>query len=135
MILADAVSGLKPIAPTVPTSIAVAVICGSMLDLLKRLQSIPKITYYTTRLNIILRIIMSGLGTLGISWTWSAAGSGAHELVIGIPAWSALAYGVWHWAVQYGMQHGFEGILQVQRQLSAIAEAGGTATAGAVAGK
>jgi len=117
--LFDTAKTLAPGSPSLPTSVGVAIFSGYCLDLLKRLKQVPDITYYSRKFNLILRIIMSGAGTLGISWAWSAAGEG-HQLLITIPAWSAIAIGLWHWTVQYGMQHSFEGVLQVQRQLDVL---------------
>jgi hypothetical protein len=118
MTLFDAASTLTPISSTLPTSVGVAIVSGYALDFLKRLKTLPQVNYYTTTLNAIVRVVLSGIGTLGVSWAWSAAGAG-HQLLITIPAWSAVGVGVWHWAVQYGLQHGFEGVLQVQRHLDA----------------
>lgn len=113
----DIQNALAPVSPSLPTSVGVAIFCGYAMDALKRFKSIPKVNYYTTKLNIFLRVVMAGIGTLGISYVWSAAGEG-HTLLIAIPAWTALTTGVWHWVVQYGMQHGFESILQVQGRLT-----------------
>lgn len=121
----DVNNTLAPAAPTLPTSAGVAIVFGYLLDLAKRLQSLPQINYYTTKVNTWLRIFLSGVGTLGVSWTWSAAGQG-HTLLITIPAWTALAIGIWHWAVQYGMQHGFEILLESRQamKLPATVKAG-----------
>jgi hypothetical protein len=95
---------LAPAAPTIPTSVGVAIIAAYALDFAKRLAVIPKVSYYTTKLNILIRVILSGIGTLGVSWAWSSAGTG-HELLITIPAWSIVLAGLWHWATSYGVQH------------------------------
>jgi hypothetical protein len=116
MTFLDAVNALTPVSSTLPTSVGVAIFSGYALDLLKRLKSVPKINYYTTKLNTILRVVLSGIGTLGVSWAWSPDGTG-HMLQIIVPAWTAVGVGLWHWVVQYGLQHGFEGVLQVQRHL------------------
>jgi hypothetical protein len=84
-----------------------------ILDYAKRLKEVPKISYYTGKMNNLIRLIMSGVGTLGVSWAWSAAGTG-HQLLINVPAWSVLALGIWHWAVQYGMQYTAEQVLQLR---------------------
>lgn len=115
----DVNSTLAPAAPTLPTSAGVAIVFGYLLDLLKRLKSLPQINYYTVKLNTVLRILLSGIGTLGVSWSWSAAGAG-HQLLITIPAWTALVVGIWHWGVQYGMQHGFEILLQARQNVPAV---------------
>lgn len=111
--LLDASNALAPTSSTLPTAAGVAIVSGMILDYAKRLQKIPKISYYTTKLNNLIRLAMSGVGTLGVSWVWSAAGTG-HQLLITIPAWSVIGLGLWHWAIQYGGQYGFEQILQLR---------------------
>ena len=94
---------LAPAAPTIPTSVGVAILSAYALDTAKRLKAIPRVSYYTNKLNTVLRVILSGIGTLGVSWVWSAAGTG-HQLLITIPAWSVILAGLWHWATSYGVQ-------------------------------
>lgn len=115
---------LTPSSPVLPTSVGVAIAFGYLLDLLKRLKQLPKVNYYNKKMNLIIRIFLSGIGTLGISWVWSASGTG-HQLLIMIPAWSVIGLAAWHWFVQYGMQHTFEGILQIQRHLDSLIPANG----------
>lgn len=110
--LLDAAQTLAPTSSTLPTSVGVAIAFGYLLDMAKRLKSIPKVTYYTDKLNFALRILLSGAGTLGVSWAWSHTATGGYHLGIDIPSLAVLGSGVWHWFVQYGMQHGFEIILQ-----------------------
>jgi hypothetical protein len=113
---------LTPISPVLPTSVGVAIVFGYLLDLAKRLKQIPKIDYFTTKVNTGIRILLSGIGTLGVTWAWSPAGTG-HQILITIPAWSALALGLWHWLIQYGMQHGFESVLQSNKMISDLTAA------------
>jgi hypothetical protein len=121
MFIEAATNTLTPSSSTLPTSLGVALIMGYILDYLKRLQSIPKISYYTTRINFLIRLAMAGVGTLGVSWVWSAAGTG-HQLLITIPAWSALLSGLFHWIAQYGVQHGWE-IQLAQRPVARAVQA------------
>lgn len=102
--LSEAITTLTPSSSTIPTSVGVAFVMAYALDFLKRVEQVPKINYYTTKLNSWLRLLTSGIGTLGVSWVWSAAGAG-HQLLITIPAWSVLGAGLWHWAISYGTQH------------------------------
>lgn len=113
-------STLAPSSSTLPTSVGVAIVMGYILDYIKRLNTIPKINYYTTKLNSWLRLAMAGVGTLGIAYTWSAVGTG-HQLLISIPAWSVVGAGLWHWVVQYGAQHGWE-IILAQRPIAKQAQ-------------
>lgn len=107
---------LAPNSPVIPTSVAVAIVSAYVLDYLKRFSALPGVTYYTTKLNAWLRLAMSGLGTLGVSWSWSAAGTG-HQLLINIPAWSVLVLAIWHWGIAFAMQHMAE-IQLSQRQVA-----------------
>lgn len=116
MLLIDATHLLAPESPTLPTSVGVAIIFAYILDTAKRLNRVPKISYYTTKLNNIVRIILSGIGTLGTTWVWSNSGSN-HQLLITIPAWSVIFAGLWHWVINYGVQH-FSEIQLAQRPVA-----------------
>jgi hypothetical protein len=115
--LLDTVNSLAPSSSTLPTSLGVAIVMGYILDFTKRLNQIPKITYFTTKLNSWIRLAMAGAGTLGISWTWSSLPNGGHQWVWTLPAGTVILAGLWHWAVQYGAQHGWE-ILLAQRPVA-----------------
>ena len=122
MMLLNVVHTLSPNAPSVPTSVGVAVVFGYVLHFLKISKKVPWIDFTTTWLNVVIRAVLSGIGTLGITWSWAAATAGTgHQLMVNVPAGSAIAVGLWHWVVQYGIQHGFEGVLQVMTQLAEIA--------------
>jgi hypothetical protein len=110
------VSNLAPNSPSIPTGVGVAILSAYVMDALKRFKAIPQVSYYSTKLNNIIRIILSGIGTLGVSWVWSAAGTG-HQLLITIPAWSAVGLGLYHWAASYGIQH-FSEIQLAQRSVA-----------------
>jgi hypothetical protein len=112
-------TALAPATPTLPTSVATAMFAAYALDYLKRLKQIPAVSYYSTRLNTVLRMFLSGIGTLGVSWAWSAAGTG-HQLLITIPAWSAIANGLWTWGASYCVQH-FAEIQLAQRPVAQAA--------------
>jgi len=115
----DAANTLAPTAPSLPTSVGVAVFSGYLLDALKRFRAIPRVNYYSDRLNTGLRIVLSGIGTLGIAWKWSAAGTG-HQLLITIPSWLAILAGLYHWALQFGQTQLTEIVLS-QRQVAKAA--------------
>jgi hypothetical protein len=112
MLFLDAVNTLAPSSSTLPTAAGVAVLMAFVMDCLKRLETFPKVTYYSTKLNAWIRLAAAGIGTLGISWVWSAAGEG-HQLIISLPAWSVIGTGIFHWAVQYVVQHGWETLLSL----------------------
>jgi hypothetical protein len=113
---------LEPNSPVLPTSVGVAVISAYIMHLLKAAKSVPKVSFATTKLNAIIRAIMSGIGTIGISLSWAAAATGGGTVSIAVPSLGVLLAGLWHWAVQYGLQHFSEGTLQMMRQLSEIAK-------------
>jgi hypothetical protein len=114
-------SVLAPSSPTMPTSVIVAVLSAYVMHLLKAAKSLPKINFYTTKLNFGLRAAMSAIGTIGISLKWAAATAGGGTVVIAIPGAMVLLSGLWHWAGQFGVQHGFESVFQIARQLSEVA--------------
>jgi hypothetical protein len=95
---------LAPSSPVIPTSVGVAIVAAYALDLAKRIKAIPKISYYSTKLNSWIRLATAGLGTLGVSWSWAAYGTG-HQLLITIPAWSVIGAYLWHAAIAFGVQH------------------------------
>jgi hypothetical protein len=115
-------SNLSANSPVLPTSVGVAVISAYVLHLAKCAKSLPKINFYSTKLNAIIRAGMSGIGTIGISLSWAAAASGGGTVSIAIPSLGVLLAGLWHWAVQFGIQHFSEGALQMMRQMALIAK-------------
>jgi hypothetical protein len=105
-LLFDTASPLAPSSSVIPTSVGVAIVSAYMLDWAKRLKQVPKISYYSTRLNTWLRVLMAGIGTLGVSWAWSPVSTtGRHELMIMFPSNAALLAGLYHWTIQFCMQH------------------------------
>ena len=109
---------LAPTSPTMPTSLGVAVLSAYVMHLLKSAKSIPAINFYSTKLNFWLRAALSAVGTIGISLKWAAATTGGGVIAIQVPALTVFLVGLWHWAVQFGMQHGFESVFQVAHQAS-----------------
>jgi len=112
----DSVATLAPTSSTVPTSVGVAIVSAYVLDYAKRFEKLPQVTYYSNKLNSWLRLALAGIGTFGVSYVWSAVGTG-HQLILNIPAWSVLGSGLWHWAIQYGTQH-FSEIILAQRPVA-----------------
>jgi hypothetical protein len=110
-------ASLAPNSPAIPTSVGLAILSAYVLDACKRIQSIPKISYYSTRLNTWIRVLMAGAGTLGVSYAWNSATGGGHTLLITLPSWPALSHGIFAWAVAYGVQH-FAEIQLSQRPLA-----------------
>lgn len=106
MILAAGVVG--PDAAVVPTQISAAMVCGYLLYLLQKLKSVPWMSVQTEKLNAIIRVVLSGVATLGITIAWNGD---AHQLVIGNLYATTILAGFWHWFTQYAATHGFEKIL------------------------
>lgn len=121
----ETVNALAPTSPTVPTGLGLALALGYIQHMLKRLESLPKINFYSTKINFALRVVLSGLGTLGLSWAWSSAPDGGHHLSLYIPSFAVLLLGAWHWFVQFAVQHGFEGILQSTQQTADVSKESG----------
>ena len=122
MMLLDVTNTLAPTSPTLPTSVGVAIASAYIMHLLKTLKSIPKISFYTTKINLFLRAILSAVGTIGISIKWAAVSGGGVQLITTIPSLTVFLVGLWHWGVQFGLQHMSEGVLQVMRQAADIAK-------------
>lgn len=113
---------LAPNSPVIPTSVGVAIASAYILHTLKTLKSLPKVTFYSTKINLYLRLITSALGTLAISISWSHASTGGGTLAITLPSLSIFLAGIWHYGVQFGMQHMSEGVLQFMKQAADIAK-------------
>lgn len=107
--LLDASNSLAPSSPTLPTSVGVAIVCAYLLNFVKKLKQIPQVSFYTTKLNSIIRAVTSFASTIGVSIQWSST---SHTLTIGNLTLAVVAGGLFHWVAQYGAQHGFEALFQ-----------------------
>jgi chromate transport protein ChrA len=101
---------IGPGAAILPTQLSSAVACGYIMWLLQKAQSIPWVSQATTRLNVILRLIASGISTIGISVAWEPAN---HQLIIGNLTAMVVIHGLYHLAVQYATTHGFEKLMNI----------------------
>jgi hypothetical protein len=104
---------LTPAAPVVPTELSAAVACGYILWLMQRAKSLPWITQHTAAVNAIVRAVISGAATLGITFQWN---SSAHSLTIENLTSTVIVHGLWHWFWQYAAAHGFEKLLSITPQ-------------------
>lgn len=95
------------------THITAAALFAYLLQLAQNSQKIPWIRKDTTKLTTILRIVLSGIATLGIHWTWSGTWTEGRSIMIVIPALSVLAHTVWNWGGQYAMQYFGEKVMDV----------------------
>ena len=109
MFLFDAANSLAPTSPSLPTGVGVGIALAYGMNWLKKLSQVPKITYYTTKLNTIIRAVTSFVATLGVSISWTST---THTLAIGNLTLGVIGMGLYHWLVQYGTQHLSEGWLQ-----------------------
>lgn len=88
--------------------------CAYILQLLQQWKALPWITAHTKGINAFVRLLMSGVAALGISWTWADASANGHVLTIAIPSSVALLHAAWHWFGQYALQHGWWKIFQLE---------------------
>lgn len=105
----DATNTLAPSSPTLPTSVGVGIVCAYIVHFVKKLKQVPKINFYSTKLNAIIRASTSFASTIGVSVSWSSTN---HQLIIGNITLAVIVGGIYHWGVQYGIQHGFESLFQ-----------------------
>jgi hypothetical protein len=111
----EGATNLAPTSPSIPTSLATAMVCGYILNALRRAQTIPWVSHETVVMSGVIRLIMSGAATLGISFSWSSTD---HTLLISGLTFATIVSGLWHWGSQYACQHGFEQILQIKANLN-----------------
>ena len=108
----EAANTLAPSSPTLPTSLGVAILSGYVMHLAKASKKLPWITFYTTKLNFAIRGVIAAVGTIGVGMKWAASSGGGGQLAITIPSVAVLLAGLYHWAVQFGVQHLSETVLQ-----------------------
>jgi hypothetical protein len=115
---------LSPNSPTIPTSVGIAILSAYGMDWLKRLKEFPKVTYYSAKLNSVIRLCAAAAGTLGVSFSWSRLGGvgAGYQFVTTLPSGITLLLGVYHLAVQYGITN-FSEILLAQREIAKQAQA------------
>lgn len=93
-------------ATTLLTSqIGAAAACSYVLNLLQRWSRLPWITEHTKVINVIVRAVLAGAATLGISKAWTPTTGGGGVLMISIPPFAVLVQATWHWFSQYALTH------------------------------
>lgn len=95
--------------------------CAYILQLLQQWKALPWITEHTTKINVIVRLVMSAGAALGIGWTWAPLADHGHTLTIAIPSALTLLHGAWHWFGQFALQHGWLKVFQIQPAAAAPA--------------
>jgi hypothetical protein len=93
------------------TQIGAAAVCAYGIQLAQKWSKLPWITAHPSQMNMIARLITSGVAALGVSWAWGDMTGGGHMLSISIPSGTAIVAGLWHWFVQYAVQHGWGNLL------------------------
>lgn len=85
-----------------------------LLQLIQKWRAVPWITEHTDGINRAVRVFMSFIAAIGISYAWSAGtADGSHVLSLTIPSWIALFHGIWHWFGQYALQHAWWKVFQI----------------------
>jgi len=81
-----------------------------LLRLVQKWEKIPWITQHTQGITVFVRLALSFVATLGISWQWNGA---AHSLTITGLSATTIFLGIWHWFGQYALQHGWGQLFSV----------------------
>ena len=97
----DSANTLAPTSPTLPTSVGVGIVCAYLVTFVKRAKQIPWITFYSTKINTLIRAGTSFLSTIGVTVSWSSV---THTLTIGNLTLAVVVGGIYHWVVQFGIQ-------------------------------
>jgi hypothetical protein len=93
------------------TEIGAAAVSAYAIQLAQKWSKLPWITEHTSQINFYARLLTSGVAALGVSWVWGDVAGGGHSLVISIPPAIVILHGLWHWFVQYAVQHGWGNLL------------------------
>lgn len=96
------------------THLTSAAICAYILQLLQQWKQLPWVTAHTKWVNVAIRAILSGASAVGIHSAWTGSSVTGWQIVIGVPALSVLAHGIFQWAGQFAMQHGLLKIFQLE---------------------
>jgi hypothetical protein len=75
-----------------------------LLLLAQKWEKLPWVTQHTAGISAVVRAVLAGIATIGISVSWNGA---AHSLTISNLSFPVIASGLWHWFGQYALQHGW----------------------------
>ncbi|HVT81215.1 MAG TPA: hypothetical protein VHM90_11215 [Phycisphaerae bacterium] len=89
---------------TISTQVAVAALLSAFLQWLKASKYAPFLTAETEKLNRIATIVLSGLGAIGIVLACSVTD---HSCTLTWPSGPDLFAGLWKWAEQFAIMHGW----------------------------
>jgi hypothetical protein len=93
------------------TQIGAAAVCAYAIQLLQRWSKTPWITEHTAAINTMARLATSAIAAVGVSYAWGDIAGGGHTLTFSLPSGTAFVAGLWHWFVQYAVQHGWGNLL------------------------
>lgn len=93
------------------TEIGAAAVSAYAVQLAQKWSKLPWITEHTAQINFYVRLATSGLAALGVSYAWGDLAGGGHTLTFTIPTVAVLLHGLWHWFVQFAVQHGWGNLL------------------------
>jgi len=96
--------------------IGAAAVSAYLVHAAQKWTKLPWITEHTTQINTVVRVLTSGISTLGISYAWSTDSSGTHHLDFSIPTLAVALVSLWHWFTQYAIQHGWGSLLMAGTQ-------------------
>lgn len=90
--------------------IPIGLVLVFLQNFLKQQKWFPLIGYQSARANHIFSIVVTGLATLGVHFSYSAID---HTLVITGLAWTPVLTAAWHWIQQYAITKGlYTGLAQ-----------------------
>ena len=96
---------MEPVNSLLTSQIAAAAACSYILNLLQKSPKLPWITAHSAGINTAIRIVLSGMATLGITYAWAPSMGGGHTLTFTIPSGAAVIAAGWHWFSQFALTH------------------------------
>lgn len=97
---------------TLQTSLYAAAASAYITQFLQKWERTPWITDHTKWVTAGVRLTLSAISAVGVSWAWAAKDGGGHTLTIAIPGLASLLIGIWHLFGQYATTHAFGGMLK-----------------------
>ena len=94
-----------PVTSLLTSQIAAAAACSYILNLLQKSPKLPWVTAHTKGINAGIRIVLSGMATLGITYAWTPNLGGGHTLILTIPSAVVLVHAGWQWFSQFALTH------------------------------
>jgi len=117
MMLAATGSGVSSV---LFSQLTAAAACAALLRSVQKAKWAGWVTEHTRVVNMILRAILAGTATIGITKVWSGTLLEGGQLTLTIPPLMVLLQGLWHWLGQYLLQHGFGSAAEGIEKLSGL---------------